>query len=132
MNGTIPVPNGIDSDHSSVSDQDDTIPSMESLDDIMSLDNIELAINHVSQLLSYGRSRNGLMVHQELEELDVAIGVGSEQVFEREGQMKNLCQELVFLLSAEEQDNNFADSIVSNASKGKFRICRRSIKTHTN
>ena len=116
MNGTIPIPNGIDSDHSSVSDHEETNPSVESLDDFMTLDNIEIAINHVSQLLSYERNRNGLIIHQELDESDDSVGhgVGGDQgVFERGDQMKTLCQELVHLLSEEVQVIDLSDSIVS-------------------
>ena len=109
--------NGIDSDQSSVSDHEvETIPSLESLDDFMSLDNIELAISQVTQLLSYDRGRNGLMVHQEFGEFEDTIGQGArgdQVVFERGDQMKNLCQELVFLLSEDGQDIDFSDSIVS-------------------
>ena len=104
--------NGLDSDHSSSLNSFDEVESnptrttpdeARSFDDFMNLENIDLAINHVSNLLSFDRNLNGMVLPRE--DLDDTLVRGVEA--RRTGdQMNSLCQQLLQLLeNGEDLDN---------------------------
>ena len=115
MNGIIPeegLHNGLgDSEHSSnsLNSLDDLgIESVDSMEGLMNLDSLELAINHVSQLLTHERGRNGLVLPPDMRVFDDSLLDGLAripQVFERGDQLKSLCQELSVLLSEDDYDS---------------------------
>ena len=121
MNGVTPevLYNGLsESDHNSnsLNSLDDLgIDSVDSMEEFLNLDSIELAISHVSQLLAHERGRNGIVLPLDMREYDDSLldGLGRlPHLFERGDQLKSLCQELSVLLSEDGHDTS-TEPIVS-------------------
>lgn len=117
---------GSEHDSNSLNSLEDLgIESVDSMEEFINLDSIDLAISHVSQLLTLERGRNGLVLPSDLREFDDSLldGLGRvPQVFERGDQLKSLCQELSVLLS-EYGDDTSNEPIVS--LYFKYSLCGR-------